>query len=137
MYGCLKNCLISFHLGCHRPAVSLAALNVSPLTQTVAPMWGSDPSFSSPTTEGRSSPTNTPVYPTGSFILPSFVWFCILFSTFQVLLSTLSWYSACTSLSEGVSLMYYGERCIPRPPTPLPFCSAAATAKSLQSCPTL
>ena len=28
----------SFHLGCHRSAVSLSALNVSPLTQTVAPM---------------------------------------------------------------------------------------------------
>ena len=41
----------SFHLGCHRSAVSLSALNVSPLTQTVAPMWGLDPCFSSPTHE--------------------------------------------------------------------------------------
>ena len=39
----------SFHLGCHRSAISLSALNVSPLTQTVAPMWGSDPCLSSPT----------------------------------------------------------------------------------------
>ena len=31
------------HLGCHRSAVSLSALNVSPLTQTIALMWGSDP----------------------------------------------------------------------------------------------
>ena len=38
----------SFHLGCHRSAVSLSALNVSPLTQTVAPVWGLDPCFSSP-----------------------------------------------------------------------------------------
>ena len=38
----------SFHSGCHRSAVSLLALHVSPLTQTVAPMWGSDPCFSSP-----------------------------------------------------------------------------------------
>ena len=30
----------------------------------------------------------------------------IFFSTGQVLLSTLSWYSACTSVSEGVFLMY-------------------------------
>ena len=30
----------SFHLGCHRSAVSLSALNVSPLTHTIAPMWG-------------------------------------------------------------------------------------------------
>ena len=44
----------SFHLGCHSSAVSLSALNVSPpLTQTIAPMWGSDPSFSSPTCQGQ------------------------------------------------------------------------------------
>ena len=33
----------SFLLGCYRSAVSLSALNVSPLTQTIAPMWGLDP----------------------------------------------------------------------------------------------
>ena len=43
----------SFHLGCHSSADSLSALNVSPLTQTVAPMWGSDPCFSSPTCRGQ------------------------------------------------------------------------------------
>ena len=41
-----------FHLGCHRSAISLSALNVSPLTQTIAPMWGSDPCFRSPTRQG-------------------------------------------------------------------------------------
>ena len=29
-----------FHLGCHRSSVSLSALNVSSLTQTIALMWG-------------------------------------------------------------------------------------------------
>ena len=43
----------SFHLGCHRSAVSLSASNVSPLTQTIAPTWGSDPCFSSPTRRGQ------------------------------------------------------------------------------------
>ena len=43
----------SFHLGCHRSAVSVSALNVSPLTQTVALMWGSDPCFSSATHWGQ------------------------------------------------------------------------------------
>ena len=43
----------SVHLGCHRSAASLSALNVSPLTQTVAPMWGSDPCFNSPTHRGQ------------------------------------------------------------------------------------
>ena len=38
----------SFHLGFHRSVVSLSALNVSPLTQTISPMWGLDSCFSSP-----------------------------------------------------------------------------------------
>ena len=45
-------------------------------------------------------------FPPSSFVLPSFVWFYIFFSTGQVLLSSLSWCSACTSVSEGVFLMY-------------------------------
>ena len=96
----------SFHLGCHRPAVTLSALNVSPLTQTITLMWGSDPCFSSWKAGLRSSPTNTPVFPPSSFILPSFVWFYIFFSTSQVFLPALSWCIACTSVSEGVFLMY-------------------------------
>ena len=67
--------LFSFHLGCHRSAASLSALSVSPLTQPIALMWGSDPCFSSQPAEGRSGPTNTPVFPPSSFILLSFVWF--------------------------------------------------------------
>ena len=42
----------------------------------------------------------------GAFILPSFAWYYISFPTDQVLLSALSWCSACTSVSEGVFLMY-------------------------------
>ena len=59
-----------------------------------------------PRAEGRSSPTNTPVFPSSSFVLQSFVWFHIFFSAGQVLLSALSWCSVCTSVSEGVFLMY-------------------------------
>ena len=43
---------VSLSLGCHRSAVSLSALN-APLTQTIAPMWGLDPCFSSPTCRGQ------------------------------------------------------------------------------------
>ena len=43
----------SFHLGCRKSAVSLSALNVSPLTQTIAPTWGLDPCFSFPTHRGQ------------------------------------------------------------------------------------
>ena len=103
MCGCGKD---SFHLGCHRSAVSLSAFNVSPLTQTIAMMWGLDLCFSSPTCWGQSSPINTPVFPTSPFILASFVWAYIFFSSGQVLLSALSWCSSCTSVSEGVFLMY-------------------------------
>ena len=45
-------------------------------------------------------------FPPSSFILPSFAWFYISFSTGQVLLSALSWCSSCISVSKGVFLMY-------------------------------
>ena len=94
----------SVHLGCHGSALSLSALNVFPLTQTTALMWGSDPFFSSPTRWGRSSSTNTPVFPP-IFILLSFAWVYIFFSTSRVHLSVLSWCPAHTSVSD-VFLMY-------------------------------
>ena len=43
----------SFHLGYHKWAVSLSALNLSLLIQTVVSMWGLDPCFSSPTSQGQ------------------------------------------------------------------------------------
>ena len=48
-----KTVWFSFHLGCHRSAVPLSALNVSPLTQTTAPMWRLAPCFSSPSHWGQ------------------------------------------------------------------------------------
>ena len=99
----------SFRLGCHRSAVSLSALNDFSSDLDNCPDMGIGPLLQFPApfpTEGRSSPTNTPVFPPSSFILPSFPWFYIFSSAGQVLLSTLSWCSACTSVSEGVSLMY-------------------------------
>ena len=72
-----------------------------------------------PPTEGRPSPTNSPVFPPSSFILPSFGWFCIFFSSGQVFLSAFSWCAACTSVSEGVFLMYLWRE---PPPAPLPSC---------------
>ena len=76
-----------------------------------------------PPAKGRSSSSNTSLFPHSSFILPSFVWFYTFLSTGQVLLSTLSWCSACTSVSEVYSWCIHGERCTPSPPTPLPSCS--------------
>ena len=96
----------SFHWGCHRSAVSFSALNVSSLTQAIAQIWGSDPLLQFLPAKGRSNLTNTSVFPPVSFVLPSFAWFYILFSTGQVLLSALSWCSACTSVTKGVFLKY-------------------------------
>ena len=63
----------SFHLGCHRPAVSLSTLNVSLLTQTNCPAVVIRPPASfTPLAKGRSSPTNTPVPHPSSFVLLSF-----------------------------------------------------------------
>ena len=58
-----------------------------------------------PPAQGRSSPTDTRVVLASSFILPRFAWFYTFFSAGQVLLSALSWCSACTSVSEGVFLI--------------------------------
>ena len=50
---------------------------------------------------GVSAPT-----PKVQGLISSFAWFYVFFSTGQVLLSTLSWCAAHTSVSEGVFLMY-------------------------------
>ena len=47
----------------------------------------------------------TLLFPPSSFVLQSFAWVYMFFSAGQVLLSVLSWGSACTSVSEGVFLM--------------------------------
>ena len=52
----------SFHLGCHTQLFH-SQLQCFSLTQTSAPIWGSDPASVPPPAEGRSSPTNTPVFP--------------------------------------------------------------------------
>ena len=114
----------SFHLGCHRSAVSLSALHVSPLTQQVAPVWGSDPCFSSPTPEGRSSPTHTSVFP----LVPSSYW-VLRGSIYSFLLVRYSCPFSAGVLHALLCLKVYswcihGERCIPHPPTPLPSSSS-------------
>ena len=71
--GSSKDCLIliPFRL----PQISCFPLSLTCFSSDSdnCPMWGLDPCFSSPTPEGRSSLTNTPVFPTSSFILLSFV----------------------------------------------------------------
>ena len=111
MYGCGKDCLIliPFRL----PQISYFPLSLKCFSSDSdnCPHVGIGPAPPRPAsvpppTEGRSSPTNSPVSPPSSFILVSFAWFYIFFFAGQVLLSSLSWCSACTSVSEGISLMY-------------------------------
>ena len=108
MYGCSKGCLslIPFRL----PQISCFTLSLKCFSSDSdnCPDVGIRPPASvPPPAEGRSIPTNAPVFrPLSFYILPSFAWFYIFFFTGQVLLSALSWCSACTSVSEGVFLMY-------------------------------
>ena len=67
-----RTVLFSFHLGCHKSAVSLSALNVCPLTQTIAPVWGSDSCFGSPTHRGEVQSNPVLLFFPLSFILLSF-----------------------------------------------------------------
>ena len=81
--------------------ISHGFLNVSPLNSDSCPDVGIGPLLRFP----------GPVLLTLQFFPsllppPEFVWFCVFFSCGQLLLSALSWCSACTSVSEGVFLMY-------------------------------
>ena len=96
----------SFHLGCHRSAVSLSALMFL-LWLRHLPWSGDWTLVSVPlSAEGRSNPTNTLVFPPVPSSYRVLPWFYIFFPAGQVLLSSLTWYSAWTSVSEGVFLMY-------------------------------
>ena len=106
MYGCGKDCLILIPF--RPPQISCFTLSLKCFSSDSDNCLAVRIStcFSSPPAEGRPSPANTPAFPSSSCILPSFVWVYIFFPTGQVLLSTLSWCSAGTSVSEGVFLMY-------------------------------
>ena len=114
MYGCGKDCLILVPFRLPQISYFTLSLKCSSSDSNNCPDVGIRPllQFLLPT-EGRLSPPNTPVFPPSPFILPSFGWFYVFFSAGQVLLSTVSWCSACTSVSEGVFLMFCGERCTP------------------------
>ena len=115
--------VISFHLGCHRWAVSLSALNVSPLTPTIAPMWGQIPaSVPQPLRAGP--------------VLVTLLSFPLVPSSYRVLCGSICSFPlvrySCP-LSAGVlhallclkvsSWCIRGERGTPHPPTLLPSCS--------------
>ena len=106
MYGCDKDYLILIPFKLPQITCFTLSLKCFSSDSDSCPSVGIRPLLQFLPAEGRSSPTNTPVFPPSSFLLLSFAWFYILFFTGQVLLSTLSWCSACTSVSEGVFLTY-------------------------------
>ena len=88
--------------------ISCFTLNLSCFSSVPnnCPMLGLNSCFISPPAEGRSNPMNSPLFPPTSFVLLSFAWLYTFFSGGHVLLSTLAWCSASSSVSEGVLLMY-------------------------------
>ena len=94
--------LIAFRL----PQISCFTLGLKcfSLTQTIAPVWGLAPA----SVQLKAGPILLTLlfFSPSSFILWSFAWFYIFFSSGQVLLFALSWCSAYTYVSEGVFLMY-------------------------------
>ena len=111
MYGCGKDrlILIPFRL----PQVSCFTLSLKCFSSDSddSPDVGIGPLLQLPNPP-RASPVllTLLLFPPSSFVLLSFAWFYIFFSIGQLLLSTLSWCSTCTSVSEGVFLIYpWGE----------------------------
>ena len=118
-----KTVWFSLHLGCHRSAVSVSALSVSRLTQTVVPMWGWNPWFSSSTLCGQvQSYKHSLVF---SLVPSSYRVLCGSIYSFPLVV-----YSC--PLSAGVlhalpclkvcSWCIRGERCTPCPPSSPPSC---------------
>ena len=106
MFRCGKDCLTLIPFRLRQMSCFTLSLKCFSSDSDSCPSVGIRPLLQFLPAEGRSSPTNTPVFSPSSFVLLSFAWFYMFFSTGQVLLSAFSWCSACTSVSEGVFLMY-------------------------------
>ena len=106
LYGCGKDCLIliPFRL----PQISCFTLSLKCFSSDSdsCPDVGMGPLLQFPHPWRAGPILLTLVFPPSSFILLSFAWVYMFFSSAQVLLSALSWYSTCTSVSEGIFLMY-------------------------------
>ena len=105
MHGCSKDCLFLIPFRLPQISCSTLSLNCFSSDSDNCPDVGIGPllQFSHLL---RAGPILLKLlfFPLVLFILPSFAWVYIFFSTGQVLLSTFSWCSAFTSVSEGVFL---------------------------------
>ena len=106
MYGCGKDCLILIPFRLPQISCFTVSLRCFSSDSDNGPDVGIRPLLQFPHLL-RADPVLLTLlfFPSSSFILPSFAWWCI-FSIGQILLSSLSWCSALTSASEGVFLMY-------------------------------
>ena len=100
-YGCGKNCLILIPFRLPQISCFILSLKCFSSDSDSCPQCGNQiPALVSPPAEGRSSPTNTPVSPPTESCKVLY----ILFHSSGT--PALSWCSACTSVFEGVFLMY-------------------------------
>ena len=111
----------SFHLGCHRSAVSLPALTVSPLPQIVALMWGLDPCFSFSHLLRAGPVVLTllcyPLVPSSYRVLCGSIYSFLLVRYSSPLSADVLHALLCLKV---YSWCIHRERCTPRPPAPLP-----------------
>ena len=107
MYGCGKDCLIFIPFRLPQTSCFTLSLKCFSSDSDSCPEVGIGPLLQFPHPL-RAGPVLLTLlfFPPSSFILPSFAWVYIFFSAGQVLLSTLSRCSACSSVSEGVFLIY-------------------------------
>ena len=99
VYGCNKDCLILIPF--MPPQISCFTLSLKCFSSDSdnCPDVGIGPLLQFPHPQRAGPVLLTLCFPPCSFVLPSSAWFCIFFAT-------LSWCSACTSVSEGVFLKY-------------------------------
>ena len=110
----------SFRLGCYRSAVSLSAWNLFPLTQIIAPIWGLDSYFSSPSHQVLVTLLFFPLVSWSYWVLHDSVHsFPLIKYSYPLLAGVLH---AVLHL-KVYSWCIRGERCTPCPRTPLPSCS--------------
>ena len=105
-YGCGKDCLILIPFRLPQISCCILSLKCFSSDSDNCPDVGIGPLLQFPHPPRAGPVLLTLVFPPISFLLPSFAWIYIFFSTGQVLLSAPSWCSAGTSVSEGVFLMY-------------------------------
>ena len=106
MYGWGKDCLILIPLRLSQICCFTLSLKCFSSDSDSCPDVGIGPLPQFPHPPRAGPGLLTLLFSPSSFILLSFVWFHVFFSAGWVLLSALSWCSACTSVSEGVFLMY-------------------------------